>query len=70
VKDLFIIRMKNAPTESAVAADERRFFRHRPRRQDQDIKPTPEEVEDKDNLELAASPSTSTAGLWPAAAVD
>ena len=53
VKDLLIIRLKNAPSPAAIAALNRNFadiIKVAPIKQ---IKPTPEEIEDKDNLESA-----------------
>jgi uncharacterized protein (TIGR00730 family) len=53
VKDLFIIRLKNAPSESALAALNEDFAGIITEGKIKTIKPTPEEVEDNDNLELA-----------------
>jgi uncharacterized protein (TIGR00730 family) len=53
VKDLFIIRLKNAPSESALAALNEDFSGIITEGKIKAIKPTPEEVEDNDNLELA-----------------
>ncbi len=53
VKDLFIIRLKNAPSESALAALNEDFASIITEGKIKTIKPTPEEVEDNDNLELA-----------------
>jgi uncharacterized protein (TIGR00730 family) len=53
VKDLFIIRLKNAPSESALAAMNEDFADILLKGKIAAIKPTPEEVEDKDDLELA-----------------
>ena len=53
VKDLFIIRLKNAPSESAIAAMNEDFSDIVMEGKINAIKPTPEEVEDKDRLELA-----------------
>jgi uncharacterized protein (TIGR00730 family) len=53
VKDLFIIRLKNAPSESAVAAINEDFADIINGEPIKRIKPTPEEVEGRDNLDLA-----------------
>jgi uncharacterized protein (TIGR00730 family) len=53
VKDLFIIRLKNVPSESAIAALNEDFSGIITDGKIKAIKPTPEEVEDNDNLELA-----------------
>ncbi len=53
VKDLFIIRLKNAPSNSALAAINEDFADIITGDPVKVIKPTPEEVEDKDNLDLA-----------------
>ena len=52
VKDLFVIRMKNAPTESALAAMNEDFADIIVEGKIQAIKPTPEEVEHNEHLEL------------------
>ena len=52
VKDLFIIRMKNAPTESALAAMNEDFADIVVEGKIQSVKPTPEEVEHNEHLEL------------------
>jgi uncharacterized protein (TIGR00730 family) len=52
VKDLFVIRLKNAPTETAIAAMNEDFADIIVEGKIQNIKPTPDEVEDNDNLEL------------------
>jgi uncharacterized protein (TIGR00730 family) len=52
VKDLFIIRMKNAPTESALAAMNEDFADIIIEGKIQVIKPTPEEMEHNEHLEL------------------
>src|SRR5471032_1064913 len=52
VKDLFIIRMKNAPTESALAAMNEDFADIIVKGKIQSVKPTPEEVEHNEHLEL------------------
>ena len=52
VKELFIIRLKNAPSESAVAAMNEDFSDIVVEGKIQSIKPTPEEVEDNDHLDL------------------
>jgi uncharacterized protein (TIGR00730 family) len=53
VKDLFIIRLRHAPTESALAALNEDFADIILDGKIEAIQPTPEEVEDKDSLELA-----------------
>jgi hypothetical protein len=53
VKDLFIIRLKNAPSESALAALNEDFASIVTEGKIKAIKPTSEEVEDNDHLELA-----------------
>src|ERR1035438_9933357 len=53
VKDLFIIRLKNAPSESAIAAMNEDFADIINGSPIKCIKPTPEEVEGQDNLDLA-----------------
>jgi uncharacterized protein (TIGR00730 family) len=53
VKDLFIIRLKHAPTESALAALNEDFAGIITEGKINTIKPAPEEVEDNDHLELA-----------------
>ena len=53
VKDLFIIRLKNAPSESALAALNEDFADIITGEPIKCIKPTPEEVEGRDNLDLA-----------------
>jgi len=53
VKDLFIIRLKNAPSESAIAAMNEDFADIISGEPIKCIKPTPEEVEGQDNLDLA-----------------
>jgi uncharacterized protein (TIGR00730 family) len=53
VKDLFIIRLKHAPSESAIAAMNEDFADLILEGKIKAIQPTPEEVEDKDRLELA-----------------
>jgi uncharacterized protein (TIGR00730 family) len=53
VKDLFIIRLKNAPSESAIAAMNEDFADIINGSPIKCIKPTPEEIEDNDNLNLA-----------------
>jgi hypothetical protein len=53
VKDLLVIRLKNAPSAAAVTALNKDFadiINGLPIKQ---IKPTPEEIEDNDNLDLA-----------------
>src|SRR5271170_6633589 len=52
VKDLFIIRLKNAPSESALAAMNEDFADIVVEGKIKTIKPTAEEIEDKDNLDL------------------
>jgi len=53
VKDLFIIRLKHAPSESAIAALNEDFADIVMEGKINAIQPTPEEVEDNDRLELA-----------------
>ena len=53
VKDLFIIRLKNEPSESAIAAMNEDFADIIAGEPIKSIKPTPEEVEGQDNLNLA-----------------
>jgi uncharacterized protein (TIGR00730 family) len=53
VKDLFIIRLKHAPTESALAAMNEDFADIIIEGKIQNIKPTPEEIEHKDHLNSA-----------------
>jgi hypothetical protein len=53
VKDLFIIRLKNAPSDSALAALNEDFADIVSGEPIKRIKPTPEEVEGSDNLDLA-----------------
>jgi uncharacterized protein (TIGR00730 family) len=53
VKDLFIIRMKNAPSATAIAALNEDFADIVVDGKISAIQPTPEEVEDNDNLQLA-----------------
>ncbi|HTX20781.1 MAG TPA: LOG family protein [Candidatus Aquilonibacter sp.] len=53
VKDLLVVRLKNAPGHSALMAMNEDFSDIIVRGKIQIIKPTPEEVEDNDNLELA-----------------
>lgn len=53
VKDLFIIRLKHAPSESAIAALNEDFADIVMEGKIKAIPPTPEEVEDNDRLELA-----------------
>jgi uncharacterized protein (TIGR00730 family) len=52
VKDLLVIRLKNAPGESALAAMSKDFSDIIVEREIHAIKPTPEEIEDNDRLEL------------------
>ena len=52
VKDLFIIRVKNAPSESALAAMNEDFADIIVEGKIQSVKPTPEEVEHNEHLEL------------------
>jgi hypothetical protein len=52
VKDLFIIRLKNAPSESALAAMNEDFADIVVEGKIQSVKPTPEEVEHNEHLEL------------------
>jgi hypothetical protein len=53
VKDLFIIRLKNAPSDSALAAMNEDFADIINGEPIKRIKPTPEEVEGRDSLDLA-----------------
>jgi uncharacterized protein (TIGR00730 family) len=53
VKDLLVIRLKNAPSESALAAINEDFADIVNGTPIKNIKPTPEEAEDNDNLGLA-----------------
>jgi uncharacterized protein (TIGR00730 family) len=53
VKDLFIIRLKHAPSESAIAALNEDFGEILTDGQIKLIQPTPEEIEDQDRLEYA-----------------
>ena len=53
VKDLLVIRVKNAPSESALAAINEDFADIVNGTPIKNIKPTPEEAEDNDNLGLA-----------------
>ena len=53
VKELFIIRLKHAPSESAIAAMNEDFADIVMEGKIKAIAPTPEEVEDNDRLELA-----------------
>ena len=52
VKDLFVIRLKTAPTESAIAAMNEDFSDIIIEGKIQSVKPTPEEVEHNEHLEL------------------
>jgi len=52
VKDLLVIRLKNAPGESALAAMSKDFSDIIIEGEIHAIKPTPEEIEDNDRLEL------------------
>jgi len=52
VKDLLVIRLKNAPTESILAAMNADFSDIIIEGKIKSIKPTPEEIEDQDDLEL------------------
>jgi hypothetical protein len=53
VKDLLVIRLKNVPSPAAVAALNKNFADIIKGAPIKSIRPTPEEVEDKDNLHLA-----------------
>ena len=53
VRDQFVIRLKNAPSPSALAALNEDFADITLGGKIEIVKPTPEEVEDKDRLELA-----------------
>ncbi len=52
VKNLFVIRLKNAPTPSALAAMNEDFSNIVTEGKIQIIKPTSDEIEDEDNLDL------------------
>jgi hypothetical protein len=52
VKDLFVIRLKHAPAESALAAMNEDFADIITGPPIKPVKPTPEETEDDDNVEL------------------
>jgi uncharacterized protein (TIGR00730 family) len=52
VKDLFVVRLKNAPSESALAAMNEDFADIIVEGKIQAVKPTPEEVEHNEHLEL------------------
>jgi len=53
VKDLLVVRLKNSPGNSALAAMNEDFLDIVVEGKIQVIKPTPEEIEDEDNLDLA-----------------
>jgi uncharacterized protein (TIGR00730 family) len=53
VKDLLVIRLKNAPTESAIRSMNKTFADIINGTPIKIIKPTPEEIEDNDRLDLA-----------------
>jgi hypothetical protein len=53
VKDLLVVRLKNAPGESALAAMNEDFSDIIAAGKIKTIKPTPEETEDNDHLQLA-----------------
>src|ERR1039458_2575845 len=53
VKDLFVLRLKNAPSESALTAMNGNFADIIADEPIKSIEPTPEEIEDNDNLGLA-----------------
>jgi len=53
VKDLLVIRLKTAPSPTAIAALNRDFADIIKDAPIKSIKPTPEEIEDKDHLDLA-----------------
>ena len=53
IKDLFVIRMKNAPSASALAALNEDFADIVMEGKIEILQPTPDEVEDKDRLDLA-----------------
>ena len=53
VKDLFVVRLKHAPTASAIEAMNEDFSDLVVGPKIQKIEPTPEEVEDNDNLNLS-----------------
>jgi hypothetical protein len=52
VRDLLVIRLKNAPTETAIAAMNEDFADIIIEGKIQNIKPTPEEVEHQEHLDL------------------
>jgi hypothetical protein len=52
VKDLFVVRLKHAPTDSAIEAMNEDFADLIVGPRIQKIQPTPEEVEDNDNIDL------------------
>lgn len=53
IKELFVIRLKNAPSASALAALNEDFADIIIEGKIQIVKPTPDEIEDKDRLDLA-----------------
>jgi uncharacterized protein (TIGR00730 family) len=53
VKDLLVIRLRTAPSANAIAALNKNFADIINGSPIKSIKPTPEEIEDKDNLDLA-----------------
>jgi len=53
IKELFVIRLKNAPSHSALAALNEDFADIIVEGKIQIVKPTPDEIEDKDRLDLA-----------------
>jgi uncharacterized protein (TIGR00730 family) len=53
IKELFVIRLKNAPSHSALAALNEDFADIIIEGKIQIVKPTPDEIEDKDRLDLA-----------------
>jgi hypothetical protein len=53
VKDLLVIRLKTAPSATAIAALNRDFADIINGSPIESIKPTPEEIEDQDHLDLA-----------------
>jgi len=70
VKDLFVIRMKNAPSPSALAALNEDYADILLGGKIEIVKPTPEEVEDKDRLELARIAFNFNRATWPGASIN
>ena len=63
VRDLLVIRLKNAPNETAIAAMNEDFADIIIEGKIQNIKPTPEEVEHQEHLDLKRTFSISTAAI-------